>query len=97
MPVKKRSRKVRGGSGFTDFFTKTIPSAARTVYNGVKPVYNFIKDNKLVSRGFALIPHPNAQKAAVVAGQAGFGRRRVVKKRRVVRRMTGGGSSAMRM
>ena len=32
--VKRRVR--RGGNAFTDFFTKTIPGAAKSVWNGIK-------------------------------------------------------------
>ena len=68
---------MAGGSPFTDFFTKTIPSAAKWTYGHVlKPVGNFVKDNKLISKGLALIPHPGAKVAAAAAGMAGLGRQR---------------------
>ncbi len=56
------------------------------VWNGIKKAANFVKDNKLISKGLALIPHPGAQAAAKVAGTVGIGRRR----RRVYRRRRGG-------
>ena len=89
MPPRKRKtmkRRQVGGSGFTDFFTKTLPNVGRKIYDGVKPVYNFVRDNKLVSRGLSLIPNAGAKAAGLVAAQAGFGRRR----RRT--KQTGGGA-----
>ncbi len=80
---RRRPRRVMiGGSAFTDFFTKTIPSAAKKVYGVIKP----LRDGKFISRGLSLIPHPAAQAASKVAGQVGFRRRR-----RRVRRQMGGG------
>jgi hypothetical protein len=70
MPVKRKTkRRQMGGSAFTDFFTKTIP-------NGLKKAANFVKDQKLISKGLALIPDGRAQAAAKIAGQVGLGRRR---------------------
>jgi len=74
-----------GGSAFTDFFTKTIPG-------GLKKAANWVKDQKLISKGLALIPDKRAQAAAAIAGQVGLGKRR---RRR--RTMMGGGSAAMRV
>lgn len=62
-------RKRIGGSKFTDFFTKTIPGAA-------KKVGSFIKDKKLVSTILGQIPHPAASVASKVASAVGLGRRR---------------------
>lgn len=36
----------------------------------------FIKDNKLISKGLGLIPHPGAQTASTIAGLIGLGRKR---------------------
>ena len=82
--------KRRGGSKFTDFFTKTIPGAAKVVYNKVlqptyekvlKPAGKFIKDQHLISKGLALIPHPGAKLAGTVAGAVGLGHRNAVEQR----------------
>ena len=62
------------------------------LWSGVKSVGskigNFVKDQKLISKGLALIPHAGAQAAAKVAGQVGLRprRRRRVARRRTVRR-----------
>ncbi len=85
MPARRRRimggrrihRRRVGGSKFTDFFTKTIPGAAKVVYNkALKPVGKFIKDQHLISKGLKLIPHPGAQLGSTVAGAVGLGRRR---------------------
>jgi len=35
--------------------------------------WNFVKDNKVISRGLSLIPHPAAQGASWAAKQVGLG------------------------
>jgi len=59
------------GYGFFDsignFFKKTLPNVARKVGS-------FVKDNKILSRGLSLIPHPAAGMAGKVAGMVGLGR-----------------------
>jgi hypothetical protein len=52
------------------------------IKSGLSKIHNFVKDNRLVSRGLSHIPHKYAQMASVVANHAGYGRR----KRRVVHR-----------
>jgi hypothetical protein len=70
-------RRRVGGSRFTDFFTKTIPSAAKTVYNkAIKPAGNFIKDHHLLSTVAAMIPHPGGKVGAAGLRAIGLGRRR---------------------
>ncbi len=70
-------RKRVGGSKFTDFFTKTIPGVATTVYNkALKPAGQFIKDKKILSTALGFIPHPGAKAASTIAGAVGLGRRR---------------------
>src|SRR5665647_202543 len=65
---------MRGGSAFTDSFTKTIPRAATTVYNSaLKPAGNFIKDNHILSTVAGFVPHPGGKVASVVLRQAGLG------------------------
>jgi hypothetical protein len=88
---------MRGGSKFTDFFTKSIPNAAKKVYEVGKKVYNvalpihdFIKSNKIVSRGLNLV---GRKEAAAAVAQAGYGRRKRVTRRKAPQK--GGGGSAM--
>lgn len=52
------------------------------LWNGIKSAGRFIKDNKLISRGLALIPHKYAGIASQGASALGLGRRRVVRRRR---------------
>jgi hypothetical protein len=109
MPPKKsrksvRSHVMRGGNFFNDvgnFFTKTIPGAAKTVYNkALKPVYNkalkpagnWIKDQKVISKvGNALgsvLPGPAGTAAKAVggvAGAVGLGKRRRTRKSHIMR------------
>ena len=73
----RRRRTMRGSGFFGD------------LWSGIKKGFNYVKDNKLLSKGLALIPHPGAQKLAGVAGAVGLGRRRV---RRTTRSMSGGSS-----
>lgn len=74
-----------GGSGFTDFFTKSIPhfftkdipKAAKTVYSkGLVPLHDIVKKNHLISSGLALVPHPGAKAAGLAARIAGYGKRK---------------------
>jgi hypothetical protein len=92
---RRRVHRRRGaGSAFTDFFTKSIPNAARSVYHHVvKPVHGFVKKHGLISKGLALIPHPAGKAAAAAANALGYGRRRRavgMGRRRRVRRAVGG-------
>jgi hypothetical protein len=69
-------RRRMGGSAFTDFFTKTIPGAARSVYEHVlKPAHGFIKKHGLVSKGLELLG-PEGKAAGTAARALGYGRRR---------------------
>jgi hypothetical protein len=101
-----RRRIRRGGSAFTDFFTKsiphfftkTIPRTATTVYErGLRPAGNFIKDNKLLSKGLSLIPHPAGKIAGTVASAIGAGRRRRRVKRGGRRRVRRGRGPLLNM
>jgi hypothetical protein len=58
-----------GGSAFTDFFTKTIPSAAASAGH-------WIKDNHIISRGLSMMPDPRLKAAGGVAGALGLGKKR---------------------
>jgi hypothetical protein len=76
-----RRRRHHGGDflGIGNFFRKTLPRAAETVYHkALKPAFNFAKDQKLISKGLSLIPHPAGKAASVVTGALGLGRRRRV-------------------
>ena len=46
------------------------------LWNGIKSVGNFVKDNKLLSTGLSLIPDARAKVAGGVASQLGLGKRR---------------------
>lgn len=79
-----------GGSAFTDFFTKTIPNAAKTVYNkAIKPAYNFAKDTKIVSR---LADAAGQKGIAEGARQVGLGHRRKRKTQKGGAKAVGGGA-----
>jgi hypothetical protein len=76
---------MAGGSAFTDFFTKTIPGAAKTVYNkAIKPAYTkvirpagkWIKDKHLISSVAGLVPGIGGKIASPVLRAVGLGRRR---------------------
>jgi hypothetical protein len=91
-PKRKRAvkRKV-GGNKFTDFFTKTIPGAAKTVYNkAIKPAANFVKKNHIISSVTGLIPSPAGKVAAIGLRAVGLGRKRRVRKATVPRATVGG-------
>ena len=90
MPPKKSKRSVqrnvvmRGDGFFQDvgrFFTRTIPNAAKTVYNkALKPAGRWIKDNKVISRGLkavgSLDPSGRVSAAGNLADTVGLGKRR---------------------
>lgn len=46
------------------------------IWKGIKKGYDYVKSNKLVSKGLNLIPDERAKKLAKVAESAGLGRRR---------------------
>lgn len=62
---RRRRRRARGGNIF------------RKIWRGVKsvarPVHNFVRSNKLVSRGLRLLPQPWAGPAANAAAALGYG------------------------
>jgi hypothetical protein len=64
--------KIIGGS----FFSR--------LSNFFRPIHDFVKKNKLVSRITSLIPHPAGKAASAVANLAGYGRRRRVVRRKKV-------------
>lgn len=43
-------------------------------------IHKVVKGNKLISRGLKMIPHRLAQKASVLAAQAGYGKPKKAKK-----------------
>ena len=75
---------MKGENIFSDignFFTRTIPSAATTVYNkALKPAANWVKDQKIISKGLsavsALDPTGRVAVAGKLADAAGLGRKR---------------------
>jgi hypothetical protein len=90
---RRRVRRVRRGGSLWSW----IKGAASTVYNkAIKPAW----ENKYVSKGLSMIPHPAAQRAAEIARRLGGARRRrrVAPKRRVGagrKRRVGMGRSSM--
>ncbi len=51
-------------------------------YNFIKnKALPFIKQNKLISRGLSLVPHPYAQTGSTIASTLGYGRRRRIRYR----------------
>ena len=85
-----RRRNMRGDGFFGDLW-----DGVKSVANKVVP---FIKDNKLLSKGLSLIPHPYAQTGAKVAGSLGFGRRRRRRGRGAGEEMQGaGGKGSLQM
>ena len=84
---RRRAPGMHGGSKFTDFF--------KGVYTKVlKPVGNFVKDNKLISRGLSIVPNPGAKIAGTAAGMLGLGHPQVVYV--VPQKMAGSGSGHVR-
>jgi hypothetical protein len=81
MPTKRKGQKRKmKGKGIGSFF-KNVGNAFKTAGNAVygnvlKPVGNFVKDQKLISTGLSLIPDGRAQVASKVAGAVGLGKRR---------------------
>ena len=53
-----------------------VPQAGGGIFDFLKPVGNFIKDNKLISQGLSFVPGLGGLAGRVVAGQLGVGRRR---------------------
>lgn len=43
---------------------------------GLRDIVQYVRDNKLISKGLGIIPHPTAQVASKVAGMLGLGRKR---------------------
>jgi len=48
------------------------------LWNGAKKVFNWAKDNKVISTVAGMIPHPVAQRIGAAAGSVGMGRRPIV-------------------
>ena len=86
MPVKKATKKK---------VSKRKPKSMQgvgfwgDVWSGIKKAANFVKDNKLVSKGLNLIPDARAKSAAKAAEAIGLG-----KKKRGPRKMRGKGMTA---
>lgn len=73
---RRKRRSMRGAGFFGDLWSGIKKVAA--------PVHNFVKDNKLISRGLGLLG-PKGKAVGAVADQFGYGRRRYRR-----RRMQGG-------
>lgn len=80
---RRKYGKRRIGSGFWG-----------NIWNGIKSAANWVKDQKLISRGLSLIPHPAGRVGSVITGALGLGRRRrrTVRRRAAPRRRRVGGS-----
>lgn len=66
---KKPLRRIRG-SGLWSWIKKG--------YSWIKnKALPYVKQNKLISRGLSLIPHPYAQVGSTAASTLGYGRRRI--------------------
>jgi hypothetical protein len=74
MPPKRATRK------------KTHKKRKTQKGKGVMDVIRYVKDNKLLSKGLGIIPHPTAQGLSALAGMVGLGRKR--RKRTTKRRVT---------
>jgi len=61
----------RSGRGFLD-----------SIKSGLSSVNNFLRDNRLVSRGLRMIPGKYSEPLATLADTAGYGRRRAPARRR---------------
>jgi len=61
--------RIQGGS-----FLSSLKSFGQNLLSGLKSGHDFVKKNKLLSRGLAGIPHPYAQIAAPIASLAGYGK-----------------------
>jgi hypothetical protein len=94
---RKRKRVIGGrrrrmaGSGFFG-----------NIWNGIKRAatgaHDFIKNNRLISRGLALIPDARARAAGTAAGALGYGRKRKYRKRHYKkRRLVGGRKRKVRL
>ena len=53
---------------------KARKQTGKGVMDVLKAVNQIVRDNKLISRGLGLIPHPLAQGGSWLASQAGYGR-----------------------
>ena len=79
--VKRTKRSMRGDGFFGD------------LWSGVKSAANWVKDNKIISKVGGLIPIPEVQTAAKLAGAVGLGRRRAHKHRPHKSKAQRGGSA----
>jgi hypothetical protein len=74
----KKGKIMIGGAWYNNW--NDFKSGVSNVYNGVKKGYDYVKDNKLVSRGLDIAGRlgvPNAAGYADRARQAGYGKRRM--------------------
>jgi hypothetical protein len=65
-----------------------MPARKKMTGKGLMDALRYIKDNKLISKGLGIIPHPYAQGGSYIAKLAGLGKRR---KKAPKRKMKGRG------
>lgn len=58
-----------------------MPAKKKQNGKGILDVLKYAKDNKLLSRGLGLFPHPGTQAASVLAGLVGLGKKKKTRKR----------------
>ncbi len=79
-------RRRMGGKGFFgdlwDGIKRGAKKAANWVGNAAIDTHNFVKKNKLVSRGLSFVPGVGGLVGSVVADKLGYGRRRRIRRRR---------------
>ena len=63
-----------------------MPRRKQTGKGVLGDIANYVKNQKLISKGLGLIPHPAAQAAAQIAGLVGLGRVKKPRKKKQVGR-----------
>ena len=54
--------------------------SGKGVLDALRTIGTVVRDNRLISKGLGLIPHPSAQVASAIASQLGLGKRHKKKK-----------------
>ncbi len=75
-------RRRMGGKGFFGDLWNGVKKAARWVGKAAVDTHDFVKKNKLVSRGLGIVPGVGGLVGSVVADKLGYGRRRSYRRRR---------------
>ena len=65
------------------------PKRRQTGRGVIGDVASFIRDQKLISKGLGMLPHPAAQAASQIAAMVGLGKKRRAVRRRPVQRGRG--------